>query len=131
MQLATDPKARSEAHKVVKPLEKQGIDSFYIKLEGRRKEDVITKEDLVYFLPEQIERPLEELEETIQLLKADVSNPNVKWRFLSQNSGRFSALISDAEFIQSFQSGTIRVGYNDTLRVKMLKRQIVLEREQE
>lgn len=124
-QMSLDSKARAEAQKVVKPLEKPGIDSFYIAVEGKPKGEVITKDDLAYFLPEQIESEPEALEELIQLVKADVSNPKVKWRFLSPNFGRFSALISDTEFIQQFQSGTIRVGHNDALRVQLIRRRVV------
>jgi len=125
LELAQEPKTLLEAGKVVKPLEKEGVDSFAIMNTGEKPEAMITKEDLPAFLPEKAEQPAEDTSIILlQLVHADVTDSNAKWRFTDGN-GKFYATIKDEEFMMRFRNREFTVGHNDALRVELVRRQNV------
>lgn len=125
-ELAQEPKTLLEAGKVIKPLEKEGVDSFAIVSPGEKPEAFITKEDLPAFLPEKAEQPAENISITLlQLVQADVTDANAKWRFTDGN-GRFYAAIKDEDFMTRFLNREFTVGHNDALRVELVRRQTLI-----
>ena len=123
LEMANDPKIRSQAARVVKPLEKEGIDTFYVTQAERQPGEPITKEDLEFFTSEQAtELPESDSVVLLQLMKADVANPKSKWQFFD-GANSFYALITDEAFMQSIQNGSRRVGHADALKAELVRRQ--------
>jgi hypothetical protein len=125
-ELAQEPRTLLEAGKVVKPLEKEGVDSFAIMSSGEKPETMITKDDLPAFLPEKAQQPAENISVTLlQLVQVDVTEANAKWRFTDGN-GRFYAVIKDEDFMARFLNREFTVGHNDALRVELVRRQTIV-----
>jgi hypothetical protein len=127
LELTQDARIKAEAAKVVKPLEKDGVDSFSIYSPGVDSGEPITKEDLPAFASDPSLPPPEDTSVLIlQLVHADVTDSGNKWRFTDGNS-KFYAIITDEEFLTRFHRREFTVGHNDALRVELVKRQRVTD----
>jgi hypothetical protein len=128
LELAQDARIKLEAAKVVRPLEKEGVDSFVVSRGEERSEEPIVKEDLPAFSPEHalLTIPEDVSVVLLQLVQADVTGSNAKWRFTDGN-GRFDAVITDEAFMTRFRDREFTVGHNDALRVELVRRQSISE----
>jgi len=113
-------KIRKAFEKMMRPLEREGID--VLKAETTEKEEVETvkKEDVPYFaMPELPDEQLEESETikvfTIQSLSFKEDN---KWR-LSDGTNIFWVTIKDEEFLRRVDENMISFSKGDILRVKL------------
>jgi hypothetical protein len=123
--MAQDPRVRMEASKVIKPLEKEGVEEFYLQTGGIAPdpEQKITKEDLPFFLNEERPDQVEDVSVVLlQLIHPDLTDANSKWRFTDGN-GRFNASIGDTAFLQQVQSRTLLFGHGDAIRAELVRRQ--------
>jgi hypothetical protein len=127
LELSQDPRVKSEAAKVVRPLEKDGVDSFAIRGERATDDSSIKKEDLVAFLPERADTAADENTSIIilQIVHPDLQDSN-RWRFTDGNSP-FTAVITDEVFMTRFRNKAFKVGHNDALKVVLVKRQSFTE----
>ena len=123
LELSQDTRIKIEAARVVRPLEKDGVDTFAITQGEVPVNDPITKEDLPAFMPEQSPNMPDEVSVIIlQLVHPDLTDSDAKWRFTDGNKP-FNAAITDEDFIARFRARKIRVGHGDALRVELVTRQ--------
>ena len=127
LELSQDARIKNEAAKVVRPLEKPGVDSFAIRSEQQVDGPTITKDDLAAFSPDRTHLVPEDDVSVIilQVIHPDLTDSNL-WRFTDGN-GKFNATISDEEFMGRFRNRVLKVGHNDALRVELVKRQSFTE----
>ncbi len=113
---------------IVKPLEKDGIDSFACSEDmpsnGEKLFFSISKEEREYFIA--VEPEDEQLEEVqtevyLQLLSIAFQEDN-KWRF-TDGSNKFHAEIKDLEFLQRVQCNEIAFRKDDLLKVILVMKQ--------
>ena len=111
----------SDLNKMLEPLEKDGIDSFFVSRTGDKKDAdlAIDESELTYFEYQEIENDLSEnITETFVQIEAAVFKDNNKWKF--DNGGSpINAAILDEEFLRKIDSGELRFGKGDLLKVKL------------
>ena len=113
---------REAVYKAVKPLEKEGIDSFGIYEKSKQLVEV-NKEDVGRFIPPSvIDRML--LTEEITYLQIVTINFNMKnkWQF-TQGDAKISANIIDEDFIGKVQGRESSFYDGDILMVRLQKEQ--------
>lgn len=110
-----------DLNKMLEPLEKDGIDSFFVSRTGDKKDAdlAIDESELAYFDYQEIENDLSEnITETFIQIEAAVFKDNNKWKF--DNGGSpINAAILDEEFLRKIDSGELRFGKGDLLKVKL------------
>lgn len=111
----------SDINKMLEPLSKDGIDSFYV-VRDEDKDQVellIDKADVDFFQYQEIEDDLNfEISETyIQIESVSFKEKN-KWKF-SNGKFFFNAKITDEDFLAKIDSGELRFGKGDILKVKL------------
>lgn len=124
-EMSQDPKVRVEAAKVIRPIEKPGVDMFYLTTDKQvpPPELVITKEDLPAFASDASLEPAENLSTVLlQLVNPDLTDANTKWRFTDGNS-KFNASIGDADFLAAVHERKVLFGHNDAIRAELVQRQ--------
>ena len=111
----------SDLNKMLEPLEKDGIDSFFVSRTGDKKDAdlAIDESELTYFEYQEIENDLSEnITETFVQIEAAVFKDNNKWKF--DNGGSpINAAILDEEFLRKIDAGELRFGKGDLLKVKL------------
>lgn len=111
----------SDLNKMLEPLEKDGIDSFFVSRTGDKKDAdlAIDESELTYFEYQEIENDLSEnIIETFVQIEAAVFKDNNKWKF--DNGGSpINAAILDEEFLRKIDAGELRFGKGDLLKVKL------------
>ena len=119
VKLYNDKDVREHARNVVLPLERDGIDTFESKYQGKVVERV-EKEDLPSFDVEVAERELSstQQEAVVQIVKPSFSE-KLKW-MLFNGTSNFYADIEDDDFFGRVQSRDVVFGKGDLLSVKML-----------
>ncbi|MDG9785891.1 hypothetical protein [Acinetobacter johnsonii] len=110
-----------DLNKMLEPLEKDGIDSFFVSRTGDKKDAdlAIDESELTYFEYQEIENDLSEnITETFVQIEAAVFKDNNKWKF--DNGGSpINAAILDEEFLRKIDAGELRFGKGDLLKVKL------------
>jgi len=110
-----------DLNKMLEPLEKDGIDSFFVSRTGDKKDADLAIDDseLTYFEYQEIENDLSEnITETFVQIEAAVFKDNNKWKF--DNGGSpINAAILDEEFLRKIDAGELRFGKGDLLKVKL------------
>lgn len=111
----------SDLNKMLEPLEKDGIDSFFVSRTGDKKDAdlAIDESELTYFEYQEIENDLSEnITETFVQIEAAVFKDNNKWKF--DNGGSpINAAILDEEFLRKIDAGELRFGKGDLLKVRL------------
>ena len=118
--LYQDIKVRKEVENIIKPLKKEGIESFSVKHENTQAQ-LITKQEAPYFdTPEIGDRKIEEHETitTFSIHSLSFKEDN-KWR-LSDGTNTFFVLISDDEFLHKVNKNMISFSKGDLLKVKLV-----------
>lgn len=124
-EMSQDPKVRMEAAKVIRPIEKPGVDMFYLTTDNQTPaaELIVTKDDLPAFASEAPVEPAENVSIVLlQLISPDLTNANTKWRFTDGNS-KFNASIGDVEFLATVHDRKVLFGHNDAIRAELVQRQ--------
>lgn len=115
---------REAIEKVVKPLEKDGIDSFELRnpdeLNNKEPLEIIQKDEVSYFkaptLKQEEEKEiLPEREITVKITSLTFDKNN-KWR-LTDGNNTFWAKIEDNEFLNKVENGEISFSNGDMLRI--------------
>jgi len=117
---------RQTLFKVVKPLEREGIDLFASGRDGET-ETVITKEEVQDFEDTQADAEVasDTLSEGILLqIESAVFKDGNKWRF-NDGSSSFFAEIADEQFLGRVSSGAERFGKGDVLVVDLRRIQTI------
>jgi hypothetical protein len=124
-EICRSQKARTAIHKVVKPLEKEGVEELEV-IQEREVVTRITKAEQPYFLP-----PAEAQEQL--LVTERITHVNIvslwfsgdhKWR-LSEGGNVFSASISDLDFIKKTISNEEAFRAGDFLKVRLRQTQFM------
>lgn len=112
-----DRTVRQSLYQVIKPLSRDGIDIFAT---GRTStpETVITKEESDWFMVDDgaIELTSHTIEQVCLIESVTFKDDN-KWKL--NNGTTFYAVMEDQDFLNKINSGTIRFGKGDRLRVLM------------
>lgn len=111
----------SDIEKMLEPLSKDGIDSFYVVREmlDENVELFIDKEEVEYFKFQDIDDHLSEsITETFLQIESISFKEKNKWRF-NNGGATINASISDEAFLQKIDSGLLRFGKGDLLKVKL------------
>jgi hypothetical protein len=109
---------RESMQGVVKPLEREGIDTFEVRHEHKVL-DTVQKNEIRYFAPEPFEEPVSESERTAVFEVVTLSfDDRYKWRFTDGNV-TFTAAIDDDRFFDAVQKRQYRFGKGDYLKVKL------------
>lgn len=107
--------------KMLEPLNKEGIDSFYVVRDSDKSkpELVISDNELPYFEYQNIEDNLgENISETYLQIDSLTFRDKNKWKF-SYGESAISASILDEKFLQRIDGGELRFGKGDLLKVKL------------
>lgn len=107
---------RQSLAKVIKPLEREGIDSFSV-IDDEKAYILVTKSELSYFEAAALEADVVSdtiAEKVLLQIESAVFKDDNKWRF-SDGGSPFYAEISDAEFLQRVNAGIERFGKRDVL----------------
>jgi hypothetical protein len=120
-ELFNDPAIRDSVRAVLKPLQREGIDTFEARdaATGRTLQR-ITKRELPYFEPVDAEvEPILENERTAAFEVVSLSfSDRYKWRF-SDGNATFTADIEDDDFFTRLQRRQIAFGKGDVLEVRL------------
>lgn len=111
----------SDIEKMLEPLSKDGIDSFYVVKEmlDENVELFIDKKEVEYFKFQDIDDHLSEsITETFLQIESISFKEKNKWRF-NNGGSTIHASISDEAFLQKIDSGLLRFGKGDLLKVKL------------
>ncbi len=111
----------ADIKKMLEPLSKDGIDAFYVVKDTNKAEPelFISENELPYFEYQNIEDDLgENITETYLQIDSLTFKEKNKWKF-SYGESAISALILDEEFLQHIDSGELRFGKGDLLKVKL------------
>ena len=111
----------ADINKMLEPLSKDGIDSFYVVKDVTKKdvEIFIDKSELDYFKYQNIDDELSEnITETFLQIESISFREKNKWKF-NNGESNFSAVIVDEEFLQNIDTGELRFGKGDLLKVKL------------
>lgn len=115
-----DRKARKSAYELVKPLERDGVDTLEIKDDANGEPKVtVTKADLDSFshIPELPNVPLEDEKADVYVTLVNVGLGGGKgWRF-DDGEREFRAEIEDAEFLEAVLGGQLNFAAGDEARV--------------
>ncbi|MEJ5205192.1 hypothetical protein [Acinetobacter junii] len=111
----------ADLNKMLEPLEKDGIDSFFVSKTGHKSdaELKISEDEILFFEYQDTESELSEniITTYIQIETAVFKEKN-KWKF--DNGGSpISASILDEEFLRKIDCGEMRFGKGDLLKVKL------------
>ena len=107
---------RQSLAKVMKPLEREGIDTFVAGTDGAAQV-VVSKHELVYFEASALESDVvsDSITERVLLqIESAAFKDDNKWRF-SDGGTPFFAEIADQEFLQRINAGMERFGKRDVL----------------
>jgi hypothetical protein len=104
---------------VRKPLQREGVDYFAIKLEGSKFASVSQSEAEYFVAPEQDEERLDSSERvaSLQLVNVPFRDDN-KWRFYDGAATFYAAMLDEA-FLHRVEQGVERFGKGDILKVKL------------
>ncbi len=118
IRLFNDTPVREALRSVLRPLEKEGIDSFQVRRE-RKVVESVAKSELTYFSSTPNEELLRE-EERIALLELVTLSfkERYKWRF-SDGTSTFTADLNDEKFFADVQKRTVIFGRGDVLEVRL------------
>lgn len=111
----------SDIEKMLEPLNKEGIDSFYVVKEmlDDNIELFIDKDEVEFFKFQDIDDHLSEsITETFLQIESISFKEKNKWRF-NNGGSTINASISDEVFLQKIDSGLLRFGKGDLLKVKL------------
>lgn len=111
----------ADINKMLEPLNKDGIDSFYVVRDSDKQnaELAITKDEIIYFKYHELENELSEnISETFVQIESVVFNEKNKWK-LNNGGSSINALILDDEFLRKIDDGELRFGKGDLLKVKL------------
>ncbi len=111
----------SDIEKMLEPLNKEGIDSFYVVKEmlDQNIELFIDKDEVEFFKFQDIDDHLSEsITETFLQIESISFKEKNKWRF-NNGGSTINASISDEVFLQKIDSGLLRFGKGDLLKVKL------------
>lgn len=111
----------SDIEKMLEPLSKDGIDSFYVvrEMHDDNVELFIDKKEVDYFKFQELDDHLSEsITETFLQIESISFKEKNKWRF-NNGGSTINASISDEAFLQKIDSGLLRFGKGDLLKVKL------------
>ncbi|MDQ9818369.1 hypothetical protein RFY44_05675 [Acinetobacter bereziniae] len=111
----------SDIEKMLEPLSKDGIDSFYVVKEmfDENVELFIDKKEIEFFKFQDIDDHLNEsITETFLQIESISFKEKNKWRF-NNGGSTINASISDDAFLQKIDSGLLRFGKGDLLKVRL------------
>lgn len=119
---------RQSLSKVVKPLERSGID-YFASGQDDKADTVVTKEDAEFFFS--LEGDAEEVSNTITegallQIESAVFKDGNKWR-LSDGTTSFFAEINDRDFLSRIERGEARFGKGDVLVVDLRRIQSITD----
>jgi len=117
----------ADLEKVLEPLTKDGIDTLYVVKDDNKKEPelVIQKQDIEYFKYQEVQE-----DENVTYSQAFVTIVSVtfkeknKWKFSNGNL-IFSAKVTDEYYLNRINSGELRFGKGDILKVKLKSTQTI------
>lgn len=121
--LYQDLEIRNSLRQSIAPLDKEGIDNIFYKLQGQPQEN-IAKADVQWFdTPETEERVVNEYEQDriFSIVSLSFKEDN-KWR-LDDGSGPIHVIIKDEDFLKKVDSGEENFSKGDRLKVRLLTRQ--------
>jgi hypothetical protein len=123
--LYISPTIRKNLYKVLKPLEKEGIETIEFSNEVSETTKV-SKSDLGYFQPSPSDD--ETLQESTRITFVNVShvwldNEAGKWKFKEGESTSWNAIVSDQTFLKKLIRGESSISGADTLKVKVKQTQ--------
>lgn len=119
------PTMRKSLYKVLKPLEKEGIDTVEFSDKSGKSTKVI-KPELGYYQPSAEEdEPLQEVvrDTYVNVSHVWLDNEAGKWKFKEGNTVSWNALISDQDFLKKLIKGEVSISGADTLKVKVKQTQ--------
>ncbi len=118
MRLYGNSAVRESMQGIVRPLEREGIDTFEVRHEQKMLETV-QKNEVPYFAPEPFEESVSESERTAAFEVVTLSfDDRYKWRFTDGNA-TFTAAIGDDRFFDAVQKRQYHFGKGDYLKVKL------------
>ena len=115
--LCNDSNVMNNLNKIIKPLEKVGIDSFEIRNENKEVIESINKEDVKYFefKPQDHELTVSEVEMWLNLVSISFKEGN-KWKLSSGADSDFYATIADEEFLTQVNNNSIKFSKSDSFK---------------
>lgn len=121
LQLYRNKAIATDINKMLEPLSKEGIDSLYV-VRDQAKDEVeliIDRSEIDFFQYQDVDDDLSlDISETyIQIESVSFKEKN-KWKF-SNGKIFFNANITDDDFLSRIDSGELRFGKGDILRVKL------------
>lgn len=128
LQLYRSQAIASDISKMLEPLKKQGIDSFYVVKDSDKEnvEVMIDESEVDYFQYQEFDDSINfEISETFIQIESISFKENNKWKF-SNGSVVFSAQIADNEFLKRVDSGDLRFGKGDILKVQLKTSQYIV-----
>lgn len=111
----------SDLNKMLEPLSKDGIDTLYVvkDVDEKNVELLIDESEVEFFKYQEFEEDLNsDISETYVQIESVSFKEKNKWKF-SNGKFFFNASISDEEFISRIDTGELRFGKGDILKVKL------------
>lgn len=128
LQLYRSQVIANDISKMLEPLKKQGIDSFYVVKDSDkdRIQVMIDESEVDYFQFQEYDDSINfEVSETFIQIESICFKENNKWKF-SNGSVVFNAQITDSEFLRKVDNGELRFGKGDILRVQLKTSQFIV-----
>lgn len=123
-----DEKTRKAVAEVLKPLKREGIDTFQVRGDDQLIQDV-AKEEVTFFSPPTIpdQQIVESEEERVVEVVGVFFEEGLKWRLYNGES-RFAASMKDPAFAQDLAERRVSFTKGDYLRVRLMTRQWLTDR---
>jgi len=115
-----DIKVRKAIEKVMKPLEKEGIDTLKAETNNKEVVEEIKKNEITFYTTPELQDELIEGSESLKVfsIQALSFKDDNKWR-LSDGSNTFWVTITDEDFLHKVNENLISFSKGDMLRVKL------------
>jgi hypothetical protein len=125
LNISQDPVFKSNMHKALSPLNRNGIDRFSYGPDSIEKM-VIGKSDVEFFNPPDITEdvPYAESEATMayEVFTPQPGGGNYKWRFAIGGGDRFTATMADEKFMAKVEAGEIAFRNGDIAKINLRTR---------
>ncbi|MBF9205413.1 hypothetical protein JDA50_11840 [Acinetobacter pittii] len=128
LQLYRSQTIASDISKMLEPLKKEGIDSFYVVKDSDKDnvEVMIDESEVEYFHYQDFDDSINyEISETFLQIESISFKESNKWKF-SNGSIIFNAQILDANFLERIDNGDLRFGKGDILKVQLRTSQYIV-----
>lgn len=131
IQLYNNEDVRQAALNVVKPLEREGIDTFEVR-QGAEKVEIVRREDLPAFCVLTEVAPEDVLLEGDRIAVLQIIKPSfddsLKWVF-SEGENRFGADMMDQSFLRKVADQEISFAKGDILKVRIAYKSVRVDKE--